>query len=95
MLFYIPSSGIILNSMGASITTLKNHRFRTQESQKTVLKNCLAVDFSVFSKSGQSPHHTPALVDTCHQSWKSLGISETGFGLCRAGTSVPTQTGRD
>jgi len=39
--FYVPSSGIILNSISASITTLKNWMFRFENETKTVLENCL------------------------------------------------------
>ena len=41
MIFYAPSSGIILNSISASITALRNWLIRYKNETKTVLENCL------------------------------------------------------
>jgi len=41
MVFYVPSSGIILNSLRASIATPASWIERNQNETKTVLENCL------------------------------------------------------
>ena len=41
MMLYVPSSRIILNSLGASIATPASWKMWTQNETKTVLENCL------------------------------------------------------